>query len=92
MPEKKPVEKKPAWYDNYTTYIKDVIYIIGIVVSLYGWISTKAKNEATLETTIKYNTEAVKKLEDYMNKQVDLNGKQAEINGILMEFKNSHVR
>jgi hypothetical protein len=57
-----------------------------------GWISTKSKNEAVLETTIKYNTEAVKKFEEFMGKQIDLNGKQAEINGTLIEYKNSHPK
>jgi len=77
-------------YKKYLPYLKDAVYIIGLVVALFGWISTKSKNEAVLETTIKYNTEAVKKFENFMDKQVDLNGKQAEINGTLMEFKNSH--
>ena len=50
----------------------------------------KRKLKATLETTIKYNTEALKKVELFMDKQVDLNSKQAEINGTLIEYKNSH--
>lgn len=74
---------KQSWYKNIVPYIKDGIYIIGILVSLFGWIKTKSKNEAVLETTIKY-------FEEFVTKQVDLNGKQAEINGTLMEFKNSH--
>ncbi len=82
--------EKPSTYKKFTPYIKDAIYIIGIIVSLYGWISTKSKNEAILESTIKYNTEAVKKVEAFVTKQVDMNAKQAEVNGTLMEFKNSH--
>ena len=77
-------------YKRITPYIKDAVYIIGIIISLYGWISTKSKNEAILESTIKYNTEAVKKVEAFVTKQVDMNAKQAEVNGTLMEFKNSH--
>jgi hypothetical protein len=84
-PVKTPVYKK------YLPYLKDFVYVVGIAVSLLGWIKTKSKNEAILETTIKYNTEAVEKLEDFVTKQVDLNGKQAEINGALIEFKNSHT-
>lgn len=81
-----------SMYEKITPYIKDAIYIIGIGVATYGWISSKAENKATLETTIKYNTEALKKVEDFVTKQVDLNSKQAEFNGIIMEFKNSHVK
>lgn len=82
--------KDPKWYDNYTKYLKDVIYIIGILASLYGWISTKSKNEAVLETTIKYNTETVKKLEVFVDKQIELNAKQAELDGQYSQFINSH--
>ena len=81
---------KPTGYKKYFPYLKDMVYILGIVISLFGWISTKSKNAAVLETTIKYNTEAILKLENFVTKQVDLNGDQAEINGTLMEFKNSH--
>ena len=77
-------------YKKYLPYLKDAVYIIGLVVALFGWISTKSKNEAVLETTIKYNTEAVKKFETFMTKQVDLNTKQGEVNGELMEFKRLH--
>jgi hypothetical protein len=81
---------KESWYKKYTPYIKDAIYIIGIAVATYGWISSKAENKATLETTIKYNTEELKKIEVFIDKQVDLNSKQSEINGEMIEFKNSH--
>ncbi len=85
-----PIKTKEEGYKKYLVYIKDVIYIIGIVISLYGWISTKAKNEATLETTIKYNTEIVQKLEKFVEKQVELNGKQAELNGKVTQFIATH--
>jgi hypothetical protein len=92
MPEKKSGEKKPGWYDNYTTYIKDAIYIIGIIIALYGWISTKAKNETTLETTVKYSTEAIERIEMLMDKQIELNAKQAELDGQYSQFINSHTQ
>lgn len=82
--------QKVLWYNKITPYIKDAIYIIGIGVSTYGWISSKGEAKATLETTIKYNTEEIKKVELFLDKQVELNNKQAEVNGALMEFKNSH--
>ena len=79
-------------YKKYLPYLKDAVYIIGIVISLFGWIKTKSKNEAILETTIKYNTEAVKKFENFMTKQVDLNTKQGELNGMMIEFKRTQER
>ena len=83
-----PVKK--SLYDKLTPYIKDAIYIIGIGIATYGWISAKGENKAILETTVKYNTEELKKINTFIEKQVDLNQKEAEALGILMEFKNSH--
>jgi len=83
---------RKLWYGSVTPYIKDAIYIIGIGVATYGWISSKAENKAIMETTIKYNTEEIKKMNNFVEKQVDLNQKEAEVLGILMEFKNSHQR
>lgn len=78
--------KEPQKYDKYTKYIKDVIYIVGILASLYGWINSKAKNEATMNTTIKNNTEVLNKLELFMNKQIDINTKQAGLDGQYSEY------
>ena len=86
----KEKEQKEEGYKKYLVYFKDAVYIVMIMISMYGWISTKAKNEAVLETTIKYNTEIVKKLEVFMDKQVELNGKQATLNGQYSQFVNSH--
>jgi hypothetical protein len=83
---------KTPFYTKYLAYLKDAAYIIGICVALYGWISTKSKNEAILETTIKYNTETVKRLEIFMDKQIELNGRQAEFNGRVGQFINNHEK
>lgn len=85
-----PIKPKEEGLKKYLLYIKDGIFIIGILISLAGWISTKSKNEAILETTIRYNTEVVKKLEIFMDKQIELNGKQAELNGKYSQFIASH--
>jgi len=71
------VKKEPK-YKKYLVYIKDVVYIAGLIIALGGWISTKSKNEAVLETTVKYNTETIKKIETFMSKQSELNGKMIQ--------------
>ena len=84
-----PPIKEPG-YKKYVSYLKDVVYVILLIISMWGWITTKAKNEAVLETTIKYNTEIVKKLETFMEKQIEVNAKQAELNGKNTQFITSH--
>jgi hypothetical protein len=87
MATQKPKEEG---YKKYLGYLKDAVYIIMIAISMYGWISTKAKNEAVLETTVKSSTEAIQKIQTFVDKQVELNGKQAELNGRTAEYMNSH--
>lgn len=69
-----PVKKDPE-YKKYLSYLKDLIYIVGILALGFGWINAKAKSEAILETTVKQNTEVIKKLEIFMGDQAMLNGK-----------------
>jgi len=83
-------EEKELGYKKYLGYLKDAVYIIMIAISMYGWISTKAKNEAVLETTVKQSTEAIQKIQTFVDKQVELNSKQAEFNGRTAEYMNSH--
>jgi hypothetical protein len=66
---------KPTGYKKYLAYIKDFVYIIGLVIAIGGWLTSKSKNEAILETTVKYNTETIDKLEVFMDNQLELNGK-----------------
>lgn len=68
-------DKDAPAYKKYFTYLKDFAYIIGIVVAINGWISSKAANEALLKTTVKQNTEAIKTFNDFMMEQNKLNGK-----------------
>lgn len=70
-----PVKEKEEGYKKYLAYAKDAIYIISIIAGVIGWLSAKSKNEAILETTLKYNTEAIKKMELFMDNQKELNGK-----------------
>ena len=70
-----PVKEKEEGYKKYLAYTKDAIYIISIIAGVIGWLSAKSKNEAILETTLKYNTEAIKKMELFMDNQKELNGK-----------------
>jgi len=66
--------EKPEGYKKYLSHLKDAVYIIGLVIALFGWISTKSKSEAILETTVINNTKALEKVELRLEKQSQLNG------------------
>lgn len=67
--------KKEEGYKKYLNYLKDFVYIVGLVIALGGWITTKTKSQAILETTVQNNTETLKKVEAFMDRQAELNGK-----------------
>lgn len=65
-------------YKKYFSYLKDGIYIIGIVIAIGGWLTSESKSKAILETTVKDNTETIQKLESFINEQAVLNGKMIQ--------------
>jgi hypothetical protein len=66
---------KPEGYKKQLGYLKDIAYVIGLVIALTGWITTKSKSNAILETTVKYNTKTIEKFEPFIERQGELNGK-----------------
>ena len=70
-----PREEK---YKKYLVYLKDAAYIIGLLIAIYGWMSSKTEKQTILETTVKYNTEALEKVEVFMERQAELNGKMIQ--------------
>jgi len=60
---------------KYMAYFKDAVYIIGIVISLVGWVITQSKSKAILETTVNQNNIAIEKIQESLNEQAVLNGK-----------------
>jgi len=62
-------------YTKYLKYLKDFVYVVGLVVALGGWITTKTKSQAILETTVQNNTKTIEKFEAFVEKQAELNGK-----------------
>jgi len=66
--------EKDIGYKKYLSYLKDMVYVIGLIVALTGWLTTKSKSEAILETTVQNNTKTLEKVEKFMEKQATLNG------------------
>jgi len=73
--------KEPAW-KRYVNIVKDVVFVVGILVSAGGWIrsetikknDTKNKIEA-LTKAVDESTEQLKKINTILMEQQTLNGK-----------------
>lgn len=64
---------KDPGYKKYLAYLKDFVYIVGLVVALGGWITSKTRSQAILETTVQNNTKTIEKFEKFIEKQTELN-------------------
>ena len=69
-----PAPKKDEGYKKYLAYLKDFVYIVGLIVALGGWITTKTRSQAILESTVQNNTKTLEKVETFMENQATLNG------------------
>lgn len=67
--------EKESNFKKYVAGAKDIFYILGMLIAFGGWAISTSKAKATLETTVKYNTEALKNLEEFIDEQSVLNGK-----------------
>ena len=55
--------------------IKDLFYIFAILGGILSFIITKIKNDTIVETMVKQNTENIKKINNILDEQVDMNEK-----------------
>ena len=86
MPEK----TETSLYDKYFKYLKDVIYIAGILFAIYGWISEKAKNKVRFESAIELNTKATENNTSALEKVNRYLFEQNKLNGQVIEYMNNH--
>ena len=69
-----PRVKEPV-YKKYLVYLKDFVYITTIIFGLLMYLKDSNRNKVILETTVQNNTATLKKVEVFMEKQAELNGK-----------------
>jgi len=77
-------------YQKYLVYLKDAIYIISILFITYQWISTKSKNEAKAQQTLELNTKAVEQNTEAIKKVNDYLFEQNKFNGQIEEYMKNH--
>ena len=67
-------ENKTPKYKKYLIYLKDIVYLVTIVVGLLFYMRDNNENKVILETTVQQNTEMLEKVEGFMDEQLVLNG------------------
>ena len=77
-------------YQKYLVYLKDAIYIIGILFMTYQWISTKSKNEAKVQQNLELNTKAVENNTKAIEKVNEYLFEQNKFNGQVEEYMKNH--
>jgi hypothetical protein len=46
---------------------------MGLIIAIGGWITSKTRSQAILETTVQNNTKTIEKFEKFIDKQTELN-------------------
>jgi len=77
-------------YQKYLVYLKDVIYIIGILFMTYQWISSKSANKAKEQQSLELNTKAVQSNTEAIQKITDYLFEQNKFNGQVEEYMKNH--
>jgi len=76
-----PIQKESIW-KKYMCYVRDVIYIAGILIAVYGWVRSETINKTNLENKVEVltksvddNTKQLEKINEILLQQSQLNGK-----------------
>jgi hypothetical protein len=76
-----PIKPTEAIWKKYMTMIKDIAFVIGLLISIIGWIRSEAIKQTKLQvevenltTIINDNTKQLEKINDILDEQQNLNG------------------
>jgi len=78
-----PVKTDKSFWDLFMTKFRDVVFIILFLATSIGWIVTSTTNKTKMKVVLEQNTqvinelkEEVKKINEYITKQSELNGQK----------------
>ena len=85
-----PAKIEENGWKKYMMMIRDVVFVLGLLISLVGWIRSETikqtKNEVQLETL----TTKVNDLSKQIEKQGDILLEQKELNGKIILYLSTH--
>jgi hypothetical protein len=71
---------------KYVGYIKDAAYVIGIVISLMGWVHSETVNKTNMENKVEVLSKAVESNTKQIEKMNELFMEQNKLNGSIIQY------
>jgi len=77
--------KKPTFTDYYKKFER-FVFIILFIATTIGWISSYVSNKSDIKNALENNTQEIKDLKRDVKKMNDYITSQAELNGKIIQF------
>jgi len=85
-----PTKNTESSWKKYMSIGKDIIFILGIIISAVGWIRSETIKSTKNQSQIEVLTIKVNDLSKQIEKQGDILMEQKELNGKIIFFLSTH--
>lgn len=83
---KMPVKTDKSFWDLFMTKFRDVVFIILFLATSIGWIVTSTTNKTKMKVVLEQNTQVINELKEEVKKINEYITKQSELNGQMIQF------
>jgi len=81
-----PVKTDKSFWDLFMTKFRDVVFIILFLATSIGWIVTSTTNKTKMKVVLEQNTQVINELKEEVKKINEYITKQSELNGQMIQF------
>jgi len=81
-----PVKTNKNFWDLFMTKFRDVVFIILFFATSIGWIVTSTTNKTKMKVVLEQNTQVINELKEEVKKINEYITKQSELNGQMIQF------
>lgn len=81
-----PAKTDKSFWDLFMTKFRDVVFIILFLATSIGWIVTSTTNKTKMKVVLEQNTQVINELKEEVKKINEYITKQSELNGQMIQF------
>ena len=81
-----PVKTDKSFWDVFMTKFRDVVFIILFLATSIGWVVTSTTNKTKMKVVLEQNTQVINELKEEVKKINEYITKQSELNGQMIQF------
>ena len=81
-----PVTKKEPLWKSHIGTLKDLVFVVGIIISAGGWFTADAVAKGKVETKIEVLTKVIDNNNSQLEKINDILSAQQQLNGKIIQY------